>query len=230
MVPNKIISFDILTAFPEGLAGFFRASILARAQRKSLIKVNLINLRDFASDKRRTIDDRPYGGGPGMVLMVEPIVKALKKIKQRNSRVILLSASGKKLNRQKIIELSKLSHLIIIWGDYEGVAQRIADYYVDEEISIGDYVLTGGEAASLVLVDAVSRYVPKVLKNEASLNNESFDDNLLGSPSYTRPENYLGHKIPNILRSGNHEKIREWHKKEALSKTKKFRPDLFPKN
>ena len=224
------MKFDIITIFPEIFNAYLNESIIKRAINKKIIEAKVHNLRDFTADRHRTVDDYPYGGGPGMVLMVEPIVKALKKIKQRNSRVILLSASGKKLNRQKIIELSKLSHLIIICGHYEGVDQRIADYYVDEEISIGDYVLTGGEAASLVLVDAVSRYVPKVLKNEASLNNESFDDNLLGSPSYTRPENYLGHKIPNILRSGNHEKIREWHKKEALSKTKKFRPDLFPKN
>src|SRR3989344_6241085 len=214
-----MLEFHIITIFPEIFESYLSESIIKRALKNKKIQITIHNLRDFSTGKHRQIDDRPYGGGPGMVLMVEPIVKALKKIKQRNSRVILLSASGKKLNRQKIIELSKLSHLIIICGHYEGVDQRIADYYVDEEISLGDYVLTGGEAASLVLVDAVSRYVPKVLKNEASLNNESFDDNLLGSPSYTRPENYLGHKIPNILRSGNHEKIREWHKKEALSKT-----------
>jgi tRNA (guanine37-N1)-methyltransferase len=203
-----MLVFHIITIFPESFASYLQTSILKRAQKSKLIKVNLVNLRDFSVDKHRTVDDKPYGGGPGMVLKVEPIYRAVQKIKRRAKkrvRVILFSTRGKKFDQKTAIRLSKYKHLILICGRYEGVDERVAKYVADEEISIGDFILAGGELPALVLIDAVSRHVKGVVGRRESL------EEIKGSyPVYTKPENFRGWRVPKILLSGNHQKIQEW--------------------
>lgn len=206
--------FDIITIFPKIFDSYFKESIIKRAQKKKLIKINIYNLRDYTTDKHKTVDDKPYGGGPGMVMMVEPIFKAvsaLKKSKIQNpkSKIILFSAKGKKFDQKMAKRFSKLDRLILICGRYEGVDERIAKYIVDEEVSIGDYILTGGEVPAMIVVDAVSRFILGVLGKEESL------ETIKGSyPVYTRPEDFKGYKVPKVLLSGNHKKIEEWRKKK----------------
>ena len=218
--------FDVLTLFPEMFIPL-QKSILERAQKNGNIDINLINIRDFSRDKHKKVDDTPYGGGAGMVIRPDVVYDAYNSIENReNAKVIFLSPQGKTLNQAKVEELSKKEHLILLCGHYEGIDQRVLDKIVDEEISIGDYVLTGGELPSMVLIDAVSRYVDGVLNRE-SIKEESFSNNLLEYPQYTRPETFLDEKVPEVLISGHHENIRKWREEQSKIITNKKRPDLL---
>lgn len=222
---------DIITIFPKMFAPILNESIIKRAQNKRKVKIYIHNLRDYSQDKHMKVDDRPFGGGSGMVMQPEPIFEAVKHIKSishiRHPRVILLCPQGEGLNQGVAKRLVQYKHLILICGHYEGVDERVREYLVGEEISIGDYVLTGGELPAMVLVDSIVRLIPGVLGDKNSLNFESFAGNLLEYPQYTRPANYLKMKVPQVLLSGNHKKIAEWRKKQAIKITKKRRPDLL---
>ncbi|NQT30213.1 MAG: tRNA (guanosine(37)-N1)-methyltransferase TrmD [Candidatus Saganbacteria bacterium] len=222
---------DVLTLFPEMFQGPLQISLLKKAQEKGLFSFNLVNIRDFAGDKHKTVDDTPYGGGPGMVMKVAPIVAAISKSSAKggpNSKIILMCPSGKPLTQEKVNALAKEKHLVILCGHYEGVDERVRDL-VDEEISIGDYVLTGGEIPAMVLIDAVVRQIPGVVKEEESVKKDSFYDGLLDYPSYTKPEDFCGKNVPQVLLSGNHKEIARWRRKEALRRTLERRPDLLAK-
>ena len=217
------MKFDIITIFPDIFDSYFNKSILKRAQQKKLVKINIHNLRDYTNDKHKTVDDKPYGGGFGMVLMIEPIVKAVKKLKNKykKSRIILLSAKGKKFDQKMAQQFLKLDQLIIISGRYEGVDERVAKYVADQEISIGDYILTGGELPAMTIVDAVTRLIPRVIA-KGSLEEESFTkEKYLEYPHYTRPEkvkiNNKERRVPKVLLSGNHQKIKQWQEKRSKS-------------
>jgi tRNA (guanine37-N1)-methyltransferase len=222
---------DIITIFPKMFEPVFNESIIKRAQAKGKVKICLRDLRDYTADKHRKVDDRPFGGGSGMVMNAEPIFNAVKaarsKNKIKNSKVILLCPQGKALTQKLAKSLAKEKNLILICGHYEGVDDRVRQKLVDEEISIGDYVLTGGELPAMVLVDAVVRLIPGVLGDKNSLNFESFEGNLLEYPHYTRPANFRGMCVPSVLLSGDHKNIESWRKKEALKRTKLRRPDLL---
>ena len=220
------MKFDVLTLFPEMFEPL-KHSIIERASKQNLININLINIRDFSKDKHKKVDDTPYGGGAGMVMMPDVVYDAYSSIQNKeNAKVIYLSPKGKVLNQEKVLELSKQEHLILLCGHYEGIDQRVIDEIVDEEISIGDYVLTGGEIPAMVLIDSVSRYIQGVLKQE-STQEESFTNNLLEYPQYTRPEEFHGQKVPEVLLSGHHENIRKWREQKSLEITKQKRPDLL---
>ena len=219
------MKFDVLTLFPE-MFEILNQSIIGKAIEKELIDIHLINIRDFSKDKHKKVDDTPYGGGAGMVMKPDVVYDAYQSIKDRNAKVIYMSPQGKPLNQKKVEELSKENHLIILCGHYEGIDQRVLDKIVDEEISIGDYVLTGGEIPAMVLIDSVSRYVEGVLK-EDSIKEESFSNGLLEYPQYTRPEVFEGMKVPEVLLSGHHENIEKWRKEKSLEITKKKRPELL---
>lgn len=225
---ESVLIFYVITLFPEIFSGYVNSSILEKAITRDLLAVKLINIRDFAFDKHRTCDDYTYGGGPGMILKPEPLSYALESVKPEGKRVIYLSPSGRLFNQGCAEELSTQKELILICGRYEGVDQRIIDYYVDDEISLGDYVLGSGEIAAMVLIDTVSRLIPGVI-NKESLNEESFRGNLLEYPHYTRPKEFLNMPVPDILVSGHHERIREWRLRKSLQKTLKNRPDLLEK-
>ncbi|MCM8757849.1 MAG: tRNA (guanosine(37)-N1)-methyltransferase TrmD [Candidatus Omnitrophica bacterium] len=228
---------DIITIFPKMFEAVLNESIIKRAQRKGKVKIFVHNLRDYSLDKHRKVDDRPFGGGSGMVMKPEPIFRAVesilgkdyKKIQGNSSKtkVILLSPQGKILNHQLVKKLAKNRHLILICGHYEGVDERVRRYLIDEEISIGDYILTGGELPAMVLIDSVIRFIPGVLGDKKSLKIESFEYNLLEYPQYTRPANFRGMKVPKILLSGDHKRIKEYREKEALKLTLNKRPDLL---
>lgn len=233
---------SIITLFPEIFPPILNFSILGRAQKKRLVEFNFVNLREFGQGAHKSVDDKPYGGGGGMVLKAEVLANAIKSLPSHmssgKSKVVLMSASGKPFNQSKARGLSKLDHLIIICGHYEGVDQRFIDKYVDEEISIGDYVLTGGEIPAMVVIDSVVRLIPNVLEKKEATENESFSDSslithnsslLLEHPHYTRPEEFEGMRVPEVLLSGNHKRIEEWRKEKSLEKTKKVRPDLLKK-
>ena len=217
--------FDVLTLFPE-MFEVLNESIIGRAKEKGLININLINIRDFSKDKHKKVDDTPYGGGAGMVIQPDVVYDAYKSIEDEKAKVIYMSPQGKKLDQKKVEELSKQEHLILLCGHYEGIDQRVIDKIVDEEISIGDYVLTGGELPAMVLIDSVSRYVEGVLKDD-STKEESFSQGLLEYPQYTRPEVFEGQQIPEILLSGHHENIDKWRRKQSLKITLNKRPDLL---
>ena len=219
------MKFDVLTLFPEMFTPL-KQSVIGKAIEKNLIKIEITNIRDFSKDKHKKVDDTPYGGGPGMVMMPDIVYDAYKSVKTENSKVIYMSPQGKTLNQQKVQELSKEKHVIILCGHYEGIDQRVLDKIVDEEISIGDYVLTGGEIPAMVLIDSVSRYIEGVLKKD-SIQEESFSNGLLEYPQYTRPEIFEGEKVPEILLSGHHENIDKWRKEQSLKITKQKRPDLI---
>ena len=219
------MKFDILTLFPEMFAPL-EQSIIGRAVENNRIEINLTNIRDFSKDKHKKVDDTPYGGGKGMVIRPDVVYDAYQSVKDENAKVIYMSPKGKVLNQEKVKALSKENHLIILCGHYEGIDQRVLDEIVDEEISIGDYVLTGGEIPAMVLVDSVSRYVEGVL-SEGSTSEESFSDGLLEYPQYTRPEEFRGKKVPEVLISGHHENIKKWREEKSLEITKKNRPDLL---
>ncbi|MBI2019153.1 tRNA (guanosine(37)-N1)-methyltransferase TrmD [Candidatus Daviesbacteria bacterium] len=223
------MKFSIITLFPEVFDPILNSSILKRAQKKGLVEFELINLRDFGEGRHQVVDDRPYGGGAGMILKPDVLSLALKKskVKSQKSKVILTSASGKSYKQKKARDFSKLDHLIIICGHYEGVDQRFIDKYVDEEISIGDYVLTGGEIPAMTIVDSVTRLISGVLEKPEAIEEESFSYGLLEYPHYTRPEQFEGEKVPDVLLSGNHGEIKKWRGQKALEKTKRIRPDLI---
>lgn len=222
------MKFNILTLFPEMFEPI-KQSIIGKAVEKNIVEINLINIRDFSKDKHKKVDDTPYGGGAGMVMRADVVYDAYKSIKDSKTKVIYLSPKGKTLNQKMVEKLSKEESLTLLCGHYEGIDQRVIDKIVDEEISIGDYVLTGGEIPAMVLIDSVSRYIPGVLSHE-SIKEESFSNGLLEYPQYTRPEIFEGEKVPEILISGHHEKIEEWRKKESLQITKIKRPDLLKHN
>lgn len=223
------MKFDIITIFPHIFDSYFAESIIGRAQKKKLIEINVHNLRNYTEDKHKTVDDKPFGGGPGMVLKIAPIYKAIQflKLKIENEkrktrskksklkqRIILFSAKGKIMAQKDVRRWAKYDQLILICGRYEGVDERVAEYIADEEISIGEYILTGGEIPAMIVVDAVSRLVPRVLGKEESLQEESFgNENYLEYPQYTRPEDFMGRKVPGVLLSGDHKKIEEWKKR-----------------
>ncbi len=222
------MQFDVLTLFPEMFSSL-NESIIGRAKKNEQINIKLINIRDFSEDKHNKVDDTPYGGGAGMVMKPDVVYRAYKSLENKeNAKVIYMSPQGKTLNQKKVVELSKESHLIILCGHYEGIDQRVLDKIVDEEISIGDYVLTGGELPAMVLIDSVSRYVEGVL-NKNSVEEESFSKGMLEYPQYTRPEEFEGIKVPEVLLSGNHGEIEKWRTEKQIEITKKKRPDLLKK-
>ena len=214
------MNIDVVTLFPEIVQGFFSNSIMKRAVENGFITYNMIDFRNFAEDKHLTCDDSPYGGGAGMVLKPEPLCKALESIKANEKRVIYASPSGKKLTQALSLELSKEENLVFICGHYEGVDQRVIDLYVDDEISIGDYVISSGEISSLVIIDSIYRLIDGVISSE-SLEEESFSDGLLEYPQYTRPSVFKGLEVPEVLLSGNHKAIKQWRLEKRLEKTKK---------
>ena len=219
------MKFNVLTLFPEMFSSL-NESIIGRSKEKGLIDINLINIRDFSKNKHKKVDDTPYGGGAGMVMEPTVVYDAFKSIKDKKTKVIYLSPQGKTLNQQKVQDLAKEESITLLCGHYEGIDQRVIDTIVDEEISIGDYVLTGGELPAMVLIDSVSRYVEGVLK-EDSVQEESFIDGLLEYPQYTRPEVFLGKRVPEVLLSGHHENIKEWRKNQSIINTYLKRPDLL---
>ncbi|MDC7220748.1 MAG: tRNA (guanosine(37)-N1)-methyltransferase TrmD [Spirochaetales bacterium] len=223
------MKFTVLTLFPDIVEAFFTSSIMAKAVERGLIEYELINIRDFAQDKHRTCDDSPYGGGAGMVLKAEPLAAALDSVGGLDKKVVFPTPSGVPYTQKKAEEYAELDEIVLICGRYEGIDQRIIDLYVDDEVTIGDYVLSSGEVSSLVLIDSVYRLCSGVITQE-SLEEESFQDNLLEYPHYTRPEVFRGLAVPEILRGGHHAKIEEWRHEKRIEKTKKNRPDLWDLN
>jgi len=223
---------DVVTIFPKMFTPVLNESIIKRAQKKGKVKIHLYDLRDYSRDKHRKVDDRPFGGGSGMVMRPEPIFSAVEDAKSKGARsgsahVVLLCPQGERLDQKRAKKLAKFKHLIFICGHYEGVDERVRQRLVNEEVSIGDYVLTGGELPAMVLIDTVVRLLPGVLGDKNSLNFESFEDNLLEYPQYTRPARYRDMEVPQTLLCGDHKKIENWRKKESLKKTKQKRPDLL---
>jgi tRNA (guanine37-N1)-methyltransferase len=222
------LAIDILTLFPEMFAGPFRESMIRLAKKKGLVKIRVHNLRRWARDKHRSCDDKPYGGGAGMVMMVEPVHDALSRLKAGGeAQVILLSPQGERFDQAVAWDLSRQKRLIFICGHYEGVDERIRAHYVDREISVGDFILTGGELPAMCLVDSLVRLVPGVVGNKDSIQHESFQEGLLECPHYTRPRDFRGLSVPEVLLSGDHKKVAEWRKKQSLARTKEKRPDLW---
>ncbi len=222
--------FDVVTLFPELIDVYTSNGIIGRAVENGMFKIGYVNLRDYSEDKHKKVDDYPYGGGPGMLLKPEPMFNALDAIKKQNSYVIYLSPKGNLFNQKKAKELSEKEHIILVAGHYEGIDQRIVDKYVDEEISMGDYVLTNGELPVLMIVDAVGRLIPGVLGSDESTVEESHSGSLLEYPQYTRPESYMGLDVPEILLSGHHKKIEEWRRFKAIEITLERRPDMIKDN
>ncbi|MFD1705860.1 tRNA (guanosine(37)-N1)-methyltransferase TrmD [Siminovitchia sediminis] len=225
------MKIDILTLFPEMFAGVLGSSILNKAAEKKAVSYQITNFRDFSTDKHKTVDDYPYGGGAGMVLKPQPIFDAVTHVQKGydRSRVILMCPQGTRFDQGKAEELAKEDHLVFICGHYEGYDERIREHVVTDEISIGDFILTGGELAAMVVIDAVVRLLPGVLGNVQSAIEESFTTGLLEHPHYTRPADFRGMKVPEVLLSGNHNKIEEWRLRESLKRTKNRRPDLYAK-
>ena len=228
----RTLRFDIVSIFPGMFESPFGDSIIQRAREEGLLDLRVHDLRDYSLNKHRKVDDTPFGGGVGMVMNVEPIARVVAAIKKEvpETRTILLSPGGRPFDQEKAWELSCLPNLTLICGRYEGIDERVRLHFVDEEISIGDYVLTGGEIPAMVLVEAISRLVPGVLGDPESVVEESFTGELLEYPQYTRPRDYQGFRVPEILVSGDHKKIRDWQKAEALKKTARVRPDLLKNN
>jgi tRNA (guanine37-N1)-methyltransferase len=220
------MKIDFVTLFPEMFEPVLGASIVGRAREKGLLAWSCVNPRDFSEDKHRKVDDRPFGGGPGMVMMAEPLAKAVESVREKGTRVIFLTPQGDPFTDGKASELAKSEHLVLVCGHYEGVDERAAVLF-DEELSIGDYVLTGGELAAMVVADAAVRKMPGVLKKEDAAESESFATGLLDFPQYTRPRVWRGSEVPEILFSGDHEKIAEWRRNAAHAATKRKRPDLL---
>ena len=220
---------DILSVVPELLRSPFEASILKRAQDANCVEIHTHNIRDYSSNKYKQVDDYPYGGGAGMVLMIEPIAKCIEALQGERDydAIVYMTPDGQQLNQKTANRYSLFKNIIILCGHYKGVDQRVRDLFVTEEISVGDYVLSGGELAAAVFCDAIIRLIPGVLGNETSALTDSFQDNLLAPPIYTRPANFKGYKVPNILTSGNTPKVEEWRELQAVERTKKLRPDLL---
>ena len=226
----KIHRFDIITIFPEMFESPFGESILKRAQDEGLLEIALHDLRDYTYDKHRRVDDSPFGGGVGMIMNVDPIVRAIEAVKEKRpgARTILLSPGGKSFNQKMAWELAKEESLIFVCGRYEGVDERVLSF-VDDAVSIGDYVMAGGGVPSMVMVEAISRLIPGVVGDEQSIVEESFEENRLEHPQYTKPREFRGLKVPDVLLSGHHKNIQDWQRKEALKKTAAIRPDLLDK-
>lgn len=220
------MEIDILSLFPSYFRGPFDVSMLIRAREKGLVEIRHTDIRDFAVHKNGRVDDRPFGGGPGMVLCPQPVASAIRSVKKDKSRVIYLSPQGELLNAAKCQELAELQHLILLCGHYEGVDERVLQKEIDEEISIGDYVLTNGCAAAIVLVDALSRFIPGVIGHPEAVKEDSFQGGIFDSPHWTRPEEWEEMRVPQILLGGNHAEIRKWRACEALKKTNRVRPEL----
>ena len=223
------MKIDILTLFPEIFDSIFNWSIIGRAVNKELVELNCINIRDFSKDKHRRVDDYPFSGGPGMVMKPEPVYDAIDSIREDYSKVIYLSPKGKVYDQETANRLSNEDHLVLLCGHYEGIDNRIIENYVDEVISIGDYVLTGGEIPAMVLIDSIVRLIPGVLTSEESFIEESHYNGLLEYPQYTRPREFKGYSVPSILLSGDHKKIEEWKMYETLKNTYLYRRDLLEK-
>jgi tRNA (guanine37-N1)-methyltransferase len=221
------VRVDILTIFPGIFDGPLRESLLGKAVASGLVEVNVHDIRDHATDKHRQVDDEPFGGGPGMVMKAEPIVRAVESLGESDKRVVLLSPAGRRLDQALVRELAGAPWLVIIAGRYEGVDERVAEALSAEEVSIGDYVLAGGEVPALVVLEAVTRLVPGVVGREESLAHESFEDGILDHPHYTRPQEFRGRRVPDVLTSGDHARIEEWRRRAAEEKTKRNRPDLL---
>ena len=226
------LAFHVLTLFPEMIEQAVSHSLLGKAIERGIVRVVTWNIRDFATDRHRTVDDVPYGGGAGMVMKVDVVARCLRAVRESceaDARAYLLSASGKLFDQELASQLAREREIILVCGHYEGVDERVAEHYVDDELSVGDYVLSGGEVAALVVIDAVSRLVPKVIGNEESTNEESFSymGGILEYPQYTRPRVFEGHEVPKVLLSGNHAAIAEYRKRAALEKTLRNRPDLL---
>jgi tRNA (guanine37-N1)-methyltransferase len=231
------MKIDILTIFPKMFQGPFTESLIGKATKKGILQIKVTDIRSFSKDKHKKVDDKPFGGGAGMVLKMEPLYDALKSlgVKRKNSfyknsytkpYVIYMSPQGKTLNTEIVKKISKFKHLVFVCGHYEGIDERIINY-VDEEISIGDYVLTGGEIPAMVVVDTVARMLPGIVKEESSVKNDSFYNGFLDYPHYTRPAVFRGHKVPDVLLSGDHKKISQWRRNKAYEHTRKHRPDLL---
>ncbi|MDG5800225.1 tRNA (guanosine(37)-N1)-methyltransferase TrmD [Marinilabiliaceae bacterium ANBcel2] len=220
---------DILTLFPDMFSGFFNESIIKRAVEQNCVSVVLHNIRDYSDNKHNKVDDYPFGGGAGMVMQIAPVATLIDKLKSERSydEIIYMTPDGERLNQKMVNTLSLKGNIIILCGHYKGVDQRIRDYYITKEISVGDYVLTGGELAAAVLTDAVIRLIPGVISDETSALTDSFQDDLLAPPVYTRPADYNGLKVPDILLSGHEEKIRQWREEQAMARTRRLRPDLL---
>lgn len=216
---------DILTLFPEGFS-YLETSILKRAREEGKLQINIIDIRQFSTNKHKKCDDYPFGGGAGMLMAVQPLYDGIKSVQDDSSRLIFPSPSGKKFSTELVKEYAKEEHLVFICGHYEGIDQRILDIFKPDEVTIGDYVLTGGELPTMVMVDAISRYVDGVISEE-SLKEESFVSGLLEYPQYTRPADFMGHKVPEVLLSGNHREVDKWRKQKSLEKTEKIRPDIL---
>lgn len=222
--------FDVLTLFPEMINNAFEHSITGRALKDGIIKLNTVNIRDYTLDKHNSVDDYPYGGGAGMLMQAQPVYDAYKNIDApKETRVVFMTPVGKPFTQEIARDLAKEDEIIFLCGHYEGIDERVIDKIVTDRISIGDYVLTGGELPALVVMDTVSRLVPGVLGNEVSSETESFDDYLLEYPQYSRPETWEDMKVPDILLSGNHKKVDEWRLEESIERTKQYRPDLYDK-
>ncbi len=222
------MKIDILTLFPEMFTPL-KTSLIGKAQEKNLVDIDIIDFREFSEEKHKKVDDYPYGGGAGMLIQAQPIYDAIESIKKEDSKVIYLSPKGKVLNQELVESLAKEKHLILLCGHYEGIDERAIELCVDEEVSIGDYVLTGGELPAMVLADAILRYVPEVLHSGDSVKEESFGDGLLEYPQYTHPREFKGLQVPEVLLSGNHAEIAEWRHEKSIEETKKHRPDLYEK-
>ncbi len=221
------MKIDVLTLFPGMFTGPLDESIIKRARKAGLLELSLFNLRDYAHDRHQTVDDRPFGGGPGMLLKPEPIFEAVEQLAGANTRVILLSPSGRTFDQDIARDLARLEHMVLISGHYEGFDERVREKLADDELSIGDYVLTNGALPAMVIVDAVTRLIPGVLGDADSAEDESFSRGLLEYPQYTRPAEFRGMKVPDVLLSGNHEEIARWRGEQAHLRTEKRRPDLL---
>ena len=221
------MKIDVLTLFPGMFAGPLDESIIKRARQAGLLELQLHQLRDWTHDRHKTVDDRPFGGGPGMLLKPEPIFEAVESLRREQTRVVLMSPSGRKFDQGIARELAQVEHLLLVTGHYEGFDERIREALADDELSIGDYVLTNGALPAMVVVDAVTRLLPGVLGDDASSSEESFSTGLLEYPQYTRPAEFRGMKVPEVLQSGNHAEIARWREEQAKLRTKKQRPDLI---
>jgi tRNA (guanine37-N1)-methyltransferase len=221
------LRIDIVTIFPEVFFGPFAESVIARAVKNRIVEINTVNLRDFTHDRHRSVDDKPYGGGPGMLMKPEPFFEAVESLRTEDSYVILLSPGGEVFKQKTAMELSCKKHLIFLCGHYEGIDERVRESLADREISIGDFVMTNGNIAAMAVIDAVVRLMPGVLGSDESGITESFSEDFLEYPQYTRPEVYRGMKVPEVLLSGNHGEIERWRREQSVKKTNKVRPDLI---
>lgn len=221
------LKFSILSLFPEYFRGPFDVSMIKRARDRGIVDVELVDIRSFAHDKHKTVDDRPYGGGPGMVLKPGPLVEAIRSVKGEGSHVVYLSPQGRPLDAARCRELAEYSHIVLVCGHYEGIDERVIDLEVDEELCIGSYVLTSGAPAAVVVVDSVVRFLPDAIGHPDAVNQDSFEEGMFDAPAYTRPLVFEGLEVPEVLRSGNHSAIQTWKKKQALTKTEQVRPDLL---